>query len=119
MPPVAGVERLSIEAVGVDRGADDQRVRAPLEYRSIRAERLVAVPEAEVALDAQPFLTLGPPDGERLDLFVRAERTRDLEAAPPVVVAEAAPGADRGQAGLERRHLPLVVAGGQVEDLAA
>ena len=119
MAAVGRLERFAIEAAAVHRRADQHGVQPSVARAEVRPERVVAVPEAEVARVAQRLLPLAAPRDERLDLRMQPQRAVDLHAAPPVVVAEAAARADRREARFERRQLPLVVAGGQIVQLAA
>src|SRR5262245_17025869 len=109
MPLVGVVERFAIEAVAIERRADDERAEAALVDRPIGALRLVAVPETEVALDNEVLLPLAAPGEEELRLRMYAKRRADLHAAPPVVVAARLAGADRRKARLRRAHPALIV----------
>src|SRR5262245_58182323 len=119
MTPIAGVERLAIESTAIDRRADDQRVETTVPSLPIRSKRLVGVPQAEIAFHPKRFLALAAPGADDFHLRVRTKCGADLHAAAPVVITEARARTDRRQARLERRYLPLIVAGRQIVQLAA
>jgi hypothetical protein len=114
MSPVGRLQRLPLEPVAVRGSADHDRVQAPAAGSRVRSKRLVVVPEAEVAGRRERVVMLASPGKERLDLRMGAQRRVDLHAAPAIVIAEAAARSYAGQAGLDRRDLPVIVARGQV-----
>src|SRR5262245_66570444 len=119
MPAIGRFERFLIEALSVDRRADDHRTHPAVCRDLIRPERVVVVPETEVALVDQRLLTLAAPREQELHLRVHSQRTADLDAVAAIVVAVAVTRPDRREARFGRGDLPTVVGGGQVVELAA
>ena len=119
MAPVGCAERFAIEAVAVDRSADDERAQRTVAREQVRPERLVVVPQAEIALDVEMLLPLAAPREQELRSGMHANRAVDLHAAPPVVIANALSQTDRGEARLGGRDLPLIVAGREVVHFTA
>ena len=119
MPAIGRLERFAIEAAAVHRRADQHSIEPSVARRQVRTERIVAVPEAELARIAQRFLPLAAPGDDRLDLPAQPHGARDLDAPPPIVVADVPARTDGGQARLGRGQLPLIVARGEVVQLTA
>src|SRR5262245_16992521 len=116
--PIGRFERFLIEALSVDRCADDHCIHAAVSRDLIRPERVVAVPETEIALVDQRLLPLAAPGEQELHLRVHSQRTADLDAVAAIVIAVAVPRPNRREARFRRGDLPTVVGGGQVVELA-
>jgi hypothetical protein len=119
MPDIGRFERFLVEAASVDRRAELQRVHATRRRGDIRPERLVVVPQAEIALVDQRLLALAAPGEQELHLRVHAQRPANLAAVAAIVIAVAVARPDRREACFSRGDLPAVVGGGQVVELAA
>src|ERR1051325_10524195 len=102
MPSIRRVQRLEIETAAIDRRADDERVQMAVARRPVEAERVVAVPEAEGALDGERFVPLAAPPADPADARMRSMGAADLAAASPIVITEAQTRTDRGEARFER-----------------
>src|SRR5207248_4065176 len=77
-----------------------------------------AVPQAVIRLDPERLVPFALVCREQFHMTLDAEAAVDLHAAPAVVVAEIAADTGRREAGLGRRHLPLIVARRQIVELA-
>src|SRR5262249_13750797 len=118
MPAIGRLERFLLETASVDRRADDHRIHVTIGRDLIRPERVVVVPETEIALVDQRLLPLAAPGEQELDLRVHSQRTADLAAVAAIVIAVAVPRPNRSEARFRRGDLPTVVGGGQVVELA-
>ena len=117
--PVRRLERFAVEPTAVYRRAQDDGVELAFSRDEIRAERFVAVPDTEVARCGQRRLPLTTSRKEELRLTVDAQRAGQLHALAPVVVAVVASRSNRGEARLDRRDLPLIIARRQIVELCA